>query len=228
MSDILCAIDARPVGDNAYICQSCTTRLEQSLGDVRWLDEQLDVVLMRQGVTGERVGGRGSEPAEAVEKGDEPESGTNEVALPYDPRATEVRFVLTNTLTTWARVIAEERETPLPTIGGIGITAIWIGSWLGWLRHHLAADEAWDEIGSAIASARRLIDTRPERFYAGPCNGLNEQPCGQDLYAKVGASDITCPACTAKYDATWLGVSGWSRRHTTTWRRLVRSARCCG
>lgn len=210
-----CAICTRPVGDNAYICQEDTLRLERSLGDVRWIDTELDVVLARQTATGERVGGV------SVEK-----------PLPYDPRATEARWVLANTVTTWARIISEEntpksqpigpihhglrcghvscdeiyigweahRQAQIPSVGGIGITAAWIASWSGWLRHHAAAEDAWDELGSAIADARRLIDTRPERVYAGPCGGLDDVECGRDLYALKDAIDITCPTCTRKYD----------------------------
>jgi hypothetical protein len=228
VSDVLCAVCAKPVGDNAYICQEDTIRLEQSLSDVGWIDHELDVVLMRQTATGERVGGA------SVEK-----------PLPYDPRATEARWVLTNTITTWARVIEEEHAPDAAYLGpvhgicahrsciqirgvhapqaSLGITAVWIGSWSGWLRHHLAAEEIWGELGSAIADAKRLVDTRPQRFYAGPCAGFEDTPCSQDLYANVGKADITCPACGAKYDATarreWLVEA--SRDHLATAREVV-------
>jgi hypothetical protein len=150
---------------------------------VRWLDEQLDVVLTRQTAKPEHIGGTSSEQA-----------------LPYDPRATEVRWVLANTVTTWARVVSEEASATLPTLGGLGILATWLSSYAGWLRTHAAGHEAVEEVLSAVASARRLVDVRPERWYAGPCDGPDGQGCGHDLYARPGASHVVCQACGERHE----------------------------
>jgi hypothetical protein len=178
-----CTIDGcgRPVED-AYVCQGCTLTLERELGDVRWLDEQLDIVLTKQ---------TSGAPSVGYLKRTE-----SDPALPYDPRATEVRWVLTNTITTWARMVAEQDERAvLPTIGGIGILAAWLASYSGVLRQ-MDQGEAVDQLTAAIRSARRLVDIRPERVYAGPCD-----ECRQDLYARPGAARITCTGCLATYDA---------------------------
>lgn len=181
----------RPVGD-ADVCHPCGLDIEKALGDVTWLDEQLDIVLARQTSTGERVGGTSAEKS-----------------LPYDPRASEARWVLSNTVTTWARVVEEESPgAVLPTWAKLGTVAMWLGTYVEWLRHHPAAAEAFDEIDGAVAQARRLVDTKPERWYAGPCGGLDGEACGHDLYAKPNAARITCPMCGASYDSTarreWL------------------------
>ena len=188
MSAITCTVDGcdRPALD-AYVCQACAIDLERALADVRWLDEQLDIVLTKQ-TSGAASIGFTKHPG-------------REQPLPYDPRATEVRWVLANTVTTWARVVAEERPANLPTIGGVGILAAWLASYSGWLRQHQAADQAVEEVLSAVAAARRLVDVRPERWYAGPCQGQDGEGCGHDLYARPNATHVTCPACGSRYEA---------------------------
>lgn len=175
----------RPVGD-AYVCQPCTIELEDALADVTWLLGELDVILARQSVTGERAGGPSAEKP-----------------LPYDPRATEARWVLVNTITTWARLVDEENpNATLPTappkpprmIGPIccyrhascraiqdgdpdappvriGLLAAWLASWSGFLRGHQAGHEAVEEIKAATGAVRRIVDVKPARWYAGPCGG---------------------------------------------------------
>lgn len=202
-----CTVDGcdRPVLD-AYVCQACALDLERALGDVRWLNDQLDVVLTRQTAKPERVGGTSTEQA-----------------LPYDPRATEARWVLANTVTTWARVVEEEhneanppigpthavchdrscaqiRGVHPPNIGGIGILAAWLSSYAGWLRTHAAGADAVEEVLSCVGAARRLVDVRPERWYAGPCEGPEGERCGHDLYARPNAAHVTCPACGSRWE----------------------------
>ena len=223
MSAIPCTVNGcgKPV-DDSYVCQGCTLDLERELGDVRWLDGQLDVVLTKQTARPLfRDGGRSSEGKDAREDGDDPDGGITAKPLPYDPRATEARWVLTNTVTTWARMVGEEKNATLPTIGGVGILAAWLASYSDVLRQ-LDQGEAVGDLLAAVRSVRRLVDIRPERVYAGPCDG-NGEACGQDLYSRPGAPRITCPACGARYDAaerrTYLLEA--ARDHLGTVREVV-------
>jgi hypothetical protein len=166
---------------DAYVCTPCSIDLERALGDVRWLLDQLDIVLTRQ--TAKSEGGY--------------VTGSSEQPMPYDVRASDAKDALVNLVLTWARLVAEERPATLPMIGGVGITAAWLSSYAGWLRTHAAGADAVSEILAAVNAARRVIDVRPEKLYAGPCT---TDGCGHDLYAERTAQAITCPACGERFD----------------------------
>lgn len=206
MSANPCAVDGcdRPVSD-AYVCTPCSLDLERALGDVRWLLDQLDVVLTRQ--TAKASGGY--------------VSGTSEQPIPYDLRASDAKDALVNLVLTWARLVEDEHnedEPPIgpthdflcydescrqiigvhmPSFGGVGTIAMWLGSFSGWIRTHAAGADAVSEIMAAVGAARRVIDVRPEKWYAGPCT---TDGCGHDLYADRTAQAITCPACGERFD----------------------------
>lgn len=185
-----CPTCDRPVTD-ATVCADCAHRLEVALGDVRWLLHQLDVTATRRGSRAERVGGP---------------SATQ--PLPYAPWPADLRWALANTVTTWARVVEEERPARLPS-GDAGLVAAWLTGHVEWLRHHSAADQAVDEITAVVGRAWRLLDTRPERIYAGPCS-VEDGPgvCGVDLYADPLSAVVTCGGCGRRYDVAerkaWL------------------------
>lgn len=205
MSANPCAVNGcdRPVSD-AYVCTPCSLDLERALGDVRWLLEQLDVVLTRQ--TAKEGGGY--------------VTGSSEQPIPYDLRASDARETLVNLVLTWARLVEDEhnedeppigpahevcwhdscsriRGVHMPVFGGVGIIAAWLSSFSGWIRTHVAGADAVDEILAAVNAARKIIDIRPERWYAGPCT---TDGCGHDLYANPTAQAITCPACGERFD----------------------------
>lgn len=91
--EALCATETcdRPVRDTT-VCVSCLRELEQALGDMTALAEELDTTLSRQTAMGDRSGGSPS----AIKP------------LPYDPRASEALWVLRNTLVGWVRELSEE------------------------------------------------------------------------------------------------------------------------
>lgn len=216
-----CMVDGcgRPVTD-AYVCSDCADNLEKSLGNVRWLLHELDLVITRQTAKAEHVGG-----------------ASREQPLVFSAEASDLRWALVNTVTTWARVVAEEKPADLPgrlrrrgesrgpfcedceheTCGQMrywetaepGLVATWLTCYVEWLRHHPAANEAVEEITSVIRRCLRAIDVAPARLYAGPCSiDTPDEPCGHDLYADPMSAVVTCPACGKRYDVTerkaWL------------------------
>ena len=106
MTDTLCVVCGRPVADQAYLCDRETRMLAVDLAEVSGLEPELDVTLSRQDRVGESGGGGVTKRAE------EP--------LPYSAVASEAGYILTNTLTTWARHVAEERGGPGPGEGPDG------------------------------------------------------------------------------------------------------------
>jgi hypothetical protein len=174
-----CLVDAcgRPTPDQAYVCQGHADGLERALGDVGALWEELDTVLTKQARYAAAEFRRG------------------EQALPFNPIASELGWVLRNTLSTWCRLISEERGRVLPDTDTPAAVAGWLLAHVVWLRHHRAGHEAVEEITSAVRAIRRAVDRPPERIYAGPC-----KDCGGDMYAKPDAVSVDCRPCGLSYD----------------------------
>ena len=176
----------RPVAEGR-VCQHCADRLSVALGDVGALWDELDTVLTRQARYSDAEGRGGSEKA-----------------LPFNPTASELGWVLRNTLSTWCRLIAEERGRVLPTTDTPAAVAGWLLSHVIWLRHHRAGHEAVEEITSVVGQIRKAVDRPPERVYAGPC-----KDCGGDMYAKPDAASVDCRPCGLSYDVTEMRA--WMR-----------------
>ena len=179
MSNDPCAVEwcDRPVGDG-YVCQHCADRLERALGDVPALWEELDTVLTKQARYAAAEFRRG------------------EQALPFNDAASELGWVLRNTLATWCRLIGEERGKDLPDDNPPAM-AKWLLSHVNWLRHHRAGHEAAEEILSAVRAIRKAVDRPAPRVYAGPCSD-----CGADMYAKPDAAVVECRPCGVEFGVT--------------------------
>jgi len=205
MTEHLCAC-SRPSPD-AELCAHCGHLLRKTLGEIseyHGLGWDLDLALSRQ-VRIERPTGKAEPDPELRQPGT-----LRPTPSPYDHAASVAARALHNTLATWCRFIDEhltprpagpfchrcahgscqlirDRDLPDDTITSI---ARWLIPRAGWLRHHPAGAEALDEIQDAVRAARRAVDRPADRLYAGPC-----QECGIDLYARVDAAFVTCPAC---------------------------------
>lgn len=183
----------RPTRDVAYVCDHCADELSNALGDVPWLDTELEVTITKQ-------------RAIPTEGG----SASFEKALPWHEKASETRRELHGLLATWIRFCAEENiRNASPHHGIPDDTLQAMSGWLLWrvdgLTLHDIGLEAVDEITSAVASCRRVIDRRPDRWYAGPCV---TDGCGADLYATRREGSVKCRQCEAMYDVAerreWL------------------------
>ena len=184
MSEHLCAC-SRPSPD-ATLCAHCGHLLRKTLGEVseyHGLGWDLDLALSRQ-VRIERPTGVADPDPELRQPGT-----LRPTPSPYDHAASLAARALHNTLATWARVIIDETGAESPA-DSIPVIAGWLRVRSGWLRHHPAGAEALDGIQDAVRAARRAVDRPAERLYAGPC-----QECGTDLYARIDATFVTCPAC---------------------------------
>jgi hypothetical protein len=192
----LCSACDRPVGDNAYLCQTCTGDLEKLLGDIPNLVGDLVVTYTRQSRTTDRSSG----------------SKSAETSVPWSDRASKALDRLMNALTGWVRLIIEERA---------GVTliephddALSVSRWLlwhvGWLRHHTAAAEALNDFERAVAEINDVMDLRAERWYAGTCRaeyvavdeagGEHDACCAVELYVKPKDTVKLCRNCGTKHD----------------------------
>lgn len=181
----------RPRPGHRQLCGACEADLTRALGDVPWLAQQLDITLARQG--SHAGGGRSAN-----------------IPLPYDPRATEAAYVLRSRLVGWVRVLGESRVHG-PRCASCGHTSCWLtvatpeddlAAMARWLLArgerlvmHAAAEEAVDEICSAVWSAIRLVDRLVAYVYAGPCAN-----CGASMFARPGATIVRCRPCKVDYE----------------------------
>lgn len=179
MAEALCQVEScgRPVKD-ATVCQSCVERLEYDLGQIPALADELVVTLTRQARLGGGDGGRKSA----------------ETPLVFHYAASETSYVLRNTLVGWVRELSTD---------GLGIAcgdtvadmARWLLARVSTLAQHPAGGEAVEEITSAVAAVRKVIDRPPGRRFLAACDD-----CDTDLYAHPGAFTVRCMVCGAEYD----------------------------
>lgn len=194
MTDCRCG---RPTRDEAYVCDTCADGLSRALGDVPWLADELEITITKQ---------RGL-PTEGGPAG-------SETPLPWHEAAADARRTLHGLLVTWARFCEEEQVRHSSYAVGLpedNLPAL--SRWLMWRVDGLTlrdiGPEAVEEITAAVANCERLIDRRPDRWYAGPCvQEVEGSACGADLYAKRATGDVTCRSCGAVYDVAarreWL------------------------
>lgn len=176
----------RPTRDAAYACDTCGDLLARALGDVPWLDEQLEVTITRQqGIDYRRL---------SNSKGGKKDA---ERPLPGNWTASEARTHLKALLVLWTRLCDEEgvrSSDPADGLPADNLTAI--SRWLLWrvdgLMLHAAAGDAVEEVTSAIAHCHRLIDRAPDRQYLGDCQ---EVDCSGRLYASPGGAMARCDSC---------------------------------
>lgn len=183
MTTPTCAVDGCDYpAPNHRICVVCQSKLTRDLAELPAVIEDLEITLTRQAVLGRLAGG--------------------EQPLAFDPRASEVAWVLKNTLVRCARDIHDDAETwPADTSTAI---AIWLFARRYRLLDHLAAEEACGEIGFIVREARYIIDRSDNRttFHVGPCPEFDEYgvQCPGEIRAYIPTEEdkparIQCEAC---------------------------------
>ena len=221
----VCPICGKPIHDNAYICGTCGQTLTKALHHIADLHAELDVTLTRQA----RIGSTNGAPPPPPEVDPDPQPknvilwGVAVQPLPFHLGASTVRRAVVNVVTTWARIILEERGMDLPPIPEPPIgpvcnpteckhqsctvirwhiqdsetvhAAKFIGEYVWWLRHRPEAPEAFKDLTLADRDLERVIDRPAPMKYAGPCN-----ICRKDLYVREGAAMVECRPCGMTYD----------------------------
>lgn len=195
MSD--CVVCTQPSQD-AFLCYRCGEDLARDLLDVPELVDELDTTRSRQ----DRIGGDNAGRRSA------------ERALPWKEPASDAAWVLGNTLTTWARDLAETRHVDLDATT-LADTALWLHNRLDWLRAHPAVEEAFGEIVAAVRNARRAVDRPAVLPYAGRCH-----ECEEHMYARMDRPVVTCRACGHEHNTDRLRES----LHRAVWHELRTAA----
>jgi hypothetical protein len=180
----------RPTRDTLALCNGCLWALECDLGDVAWLDEQLELVLSRLAVLGEHNGGRSAE-----------------TPMPVHPGALKARSDLRAALVGWVRDMADgTTHWPADTLPAM---AGWLLKRIDRIAVHPAAGDIHGEIVGAVRFAARVIDLPANRttFPVGPCPELG---CTGEIRAYIPAQPerparMECSACETRWEPhQWL------------------------
>ncbi|WP_143267140.1 hypothetical protein [Amycolatopsis thailandensis] len=210
----------RPTTD--MLCPGCLAELTAALRELisdgsggHGLLAELGITLSRQHTMtlGTGVGGHAAERP-----------------MPFHEAASEVGWVLANTISTWAREVHECNPHLLPPAGSTAGAVAWMVGLPGLLALHPAADELHDEITHVVARVRRVVDRPPDRIYAGPCDAqVEDGRCPDHLYARPGQRRVQCGSCGTEHDVderrNWMISYAADLRVTATvalgWARLL-------
>lgn len=170
----------KPTRDNSYVCDDCLQTLSVALGEVPWLDEELDITITGQkAATYNGNTSRGAETPSPVHWG-----------------ASEARGHLKALLVSWALFCAQDgirNSSPQQGLPDDTLTAL--SRWMLWrvdgLGLHEIGPDAVDEITGAVAHCHRLIDRPADRQYLGTCDTCET---GR-LYARSGSTWARCDSC---------------------------------
>jgi hypothetical protein len=217
------------VPDVAYVCAGCATALGKALHAAAELVPELETAvarLARFGEPGPRS--RGRAPAQPIrpDQPDADQSGPD--GLPISWSASIAAGTVANTVSTWCRVVVDQRYGDRPPHGPICLecehpscerlhawrrwmpppttlveTMRWLAGQLGWLRCRAFAAEAFDELGHVAGLVERAVDRPVERVDAGLCLAVLDsgQKCQRRLSAPPGVARVRCPGCGATHDA---------------------------
>lgn len=189
MSETTCRC-GRPTRDEAYVCDQCAHDLNAALGDVPWLEEELQTTITRTKGVDYRTKGT---------------TRSSERPSPVVWSASEASTHLKAVLVSWVLFCADEgvrNQSPHQAIPEDNLTAI--SRWLMWRVDGLTlldiGPEAVDEITEAVKVCHRLIDSPAAKQYLGTCD---ECETGR-LYARPGAALARCNLCGTTIDAERL------------------------
>jgi hypothetical protein len=186
-----CPVDGKPLTHPAVICATCATTLDQSLGDLDWLLDELDTTMTRQTKT---------RPARGNQTSDGP-------PMPYNIRASETARDLRILLKDWVSLVAEGlagegKFVALPTPATAKTLSTWLMHHVTWISRHDTAADAYSEIVGAVNNIRRTIDIAPDTTYVGPCYSvIDGVECQDTLYTIGDTRTARCKTCGTTWDA---------------------------
>lgn len=213
-----CAITncGRPVAD-AHVCTGCANRTAARLRDAADLWPELVVTIARL----DRMGAptpRAGRPAPASPIRPDGDPATDQVTgwpsgLPVNLFASEVGDAVRSTVSTWAKVIADEVGADLPN--DMPELMRWLAGRMEWARHQQWAPEAIDELGEVPRLLAKAVD-RPAtraRFPVGPCPEQvdNGQWCPGEVVATVPASTERASVMRCGHCGSEWGTVQWLR-----------------
>lgn len=251
MTEQTCAhCTTRPVR-SATICSHCTRTLEVAVANIGAYVADLDTVRTRSVHFSARAPvrrGGGPMPLPVDQRFTDQPGGCvdDNGRVQHWGTGTDLAWVARNTITTWTRVVLEERP-PLTWHGPVCAHCLhrscnahrqrrapadnlvscchYLHRQLPHMTAALWVPELLDQMLDLERCLAQFLDRPPGRWYAGPCTaGLQAMEatwlCGAELYAVAGKDTITCPECglsyTTKERRDWLLAAAEDRWETAT------------
>jgi hypothetical protein len=173
---------------DGILCSVCGERVQQQLGDVRALWDELYISIAKLA----KLGGNSGSAGLARER--------SAINLGSSAAAHELSFVLRS----WAEVITGEMVGPgRPP----AVQAAWLLlANMGDLSAHPEVAKFVKALDDAVWGAWRAIDRGPDKKYLGKCDGEhtddlgNTVICGNELWALPEANEIRCRVCATDHD----------------------------
>lgn len=197
-----CAIEERGstcgIPTQAFLCAKHRDIL------VEWLE---DIGGIRQGDSGEFVQSMLQDLDDAI-CGDTKVGGGSigivvhsaETALPFNNHASDAKWAVRNSISTWARVFAEENQHLVFDPATVEDAARWLTQFPDLLADHPAAVEMYIDVRDVVAEARRVVDRPAERVFAGRCDFvMNGEECNTRLFAMAHRYEVACLTCGTEY-----------------------------
>lgn len=180
----------RPTKDDAYVCENELDDLARALGEVTWLDEELETTITKQRASTSGDGGRSAE-----------------TPILFNVAASQARDNLRHELALLVRFCAEEGvRASDPAEGLPDNNIIAMSRWLLWRVDGLAFNDMAEEfiasVTGVVARCKQVIDRPPDSWFAGPCNAELAEGvlCGRDMYATRSSGSVECRGCGSSYD----------------------------
>lgn len=182
----------KPTRDAAYFCDQCGDDLSQALGDIPWLDTELETTITGEtGIDYRTLGGGkgGKKPSE--------------MPSPVNWSAADARAHLKGLLVSWVLFCNEDgirHQSPRDGLPDDTLTDL--AKWMLWrvdgLALHDIGPDAVDEITDAVTRCHRFVDRHPQRQYLGPHDGCDD---AGSLYATPHSQSARCDVCSSTVDA---------------------------
>lgn len=213
------------LGEVEFLCRKCQHRAEKALGDLPALTRDLEhVTVARQDHIQHASSGKARTP-------DEDWRGSTHALVrtpwPADVNASQRGRDVLELLFEWADHIAhwyDQRGMPLftqhrPLTELVPYAVAMILGHSDWMRTAEQGPDLANAIHCIRRDLRRIVDVRPARLYAGPCNadlgygdGLG-YTCGLSLFRQWGADDIACDAHQPSGAVGWWPSTGCEHTH---------------
>lgn len=142
-------------------------------------------------------------------------SGSRPTGITLDESVLALRSRITELLTSWARLVIEERGVAAPRNCSVPGLAEFLGRHLSWLTEHPAGPDFDREVAALMRSCHTLREeTRSARRELGGCP---EPGCSGTLYAVLGptesapgrpGSSVVCDQGHAFAPHDWLLLAG--------------------
>lgn len=203
---------ARPCHEGTYLCDGCADTLADTLTEMPELLADLELTATRQARTGEaghHLTG-------------------HEYGLPFHLDAAALLDTVENMLTAIASAVMAGEYGARPEGYRPASLCVWLSTRLAYLRGQREAGDWAASVARFKHEMTRMVDSRPERVYCGPCGAPVEDPgdpsrtmsCPADLYAQRHRARIVCQACRAQHDMAerqaWLDALAMDSLLTVT------------